>query len=148
MLPGASRCYPGSTVRSQSGPSIRLNLRFPTVKSVGILCASCTFESEITPMQVTNLFNSCRNRLLILVAAFVFVFTQTIDLQHSHGGDLELQADCQICLKLGSHNDISLAGSVAIQAESAETQFQSTVLDLDSGTSYRYNPRGPPRSFS
>ena len=83
-----------------------------------------------------------------MVAAFVFVFTQTIDLQHSHGGDLELQSDCQICLKLGSHSDIALAGSAAIPAESAKAQFQFTVLDADSGAVYRYNPRGPPRSFS
>ena len=80
-------------------------------------------------MQVTRLFNSKRNRLLILIAACVFVFTQTIDLQHSHDGDLSLQADCQICLKLGSQTDIAIAKSEAPQVALAVVHFQSNVLD-------------------
>ena len=99
-------------------------------------------------MQVTHLFNSNRNRLLILVAACVFVFAQTIDLQHSHDGDLSLQADCQVCLKLGSQSDVSIAKSEAPPAAIVAVHFQSNVLDTKSRTVRVFSPRGPPLSFS
>ena len=65
---------------------------------------------------------------MLLAAALVFLLTQTIDLQHSHDGDLSLHPDCQICLKLGSFNDISLAKpqlpepTVFIVGENADVQ--------------------------
>lgn len=38
----------------------------------------------------------------------LFVTAQAIDLSHSHNGDLNLQADCDICLKLSSDDDMLL----------------------------------------
>ena len=99
-------------------------------------------------MQVTRLFNSFRNRLLILLAAGVFVFTQTIDLQHSHEGDLKLQADCQVCLKLGSQNDVVIATPGDLLVALAAAHFQLNIPDSLSRTVRSYSPRGPPRSSS
>ena len=99
-------------------------------------------------MQVTRFFNSNRNRLVILVAACVFVFTQTIDLQHSHQGDLKLQADCEVCLKLGSQNDVTIAKSEAPQAAFAVVSFQSNELASFARTDHSFDPRGPPRYIS
>lgn len=99
-------------------------------------------------MQVTRLYSSNRNRLLILVAACVFLFTQTIDLQHSHGGDLNLQSDCHVCLKLGSQHDLAVAKPADLQTAFVAVHFQSTVLTPVFRTVHSYSPRGPPRLSS
>ena len=99
-------------------------------------------------MQVTRLYKSNRNRLLIVVAALLFVFTQTLDLQHTHDGDLNLQVDCQVCLKLGSQNDVAIAKSEDPQTTVAVVYFQSNVLNSVFETVRTYSPRAPPRSFS
>lgn len=84
----------------------------------------------------------------MLAAALVFVVSQTIDLQHHHDGDLSLEVDCQICLKLNSQNDSTLAKSNSLQVAHATIYFLTTVPDLFIRSNATHRPRGPPRSFS
>ncbi|MCB1672459.1 MAG: hypothetical protein R3F41_08200 [Gammaproteobacteria bacterium] len=81
-------------------------------------------------MQLTSVLLSQRNRLLLLAAALVFVLTQTIIQQHSHEGDLSLHPDCQICLKLGSQNNPTVAKFSVPDLPVSTVRFQVIVPDL------------------
>lgn len=99
-------------------------------------------------MHVTRFLNSNRNRLLLFAAACVFVFTQTLDLQHSHSGDLSSQVDCEVCLKLGNQNGIAVAKLEIPQLTLTVAYLQESVVGSVSRAIRSYSPRAPPRSFS
>tara|TARA_B100001059_G_scaffold46905_3_gene39821 strand:- start:10145 stop:10456 length:312 start_codon:yes stop_codon:yes gene_type:complete len=64
---------------------------------------------------------------LMVLACVLFLSAQTVDLTHYHGSDANQQVDCEICVKLGSDDEI-IIDSTAAQvpeshfAESADVQ--------------------------
>jgi hypothetical protein len=65
------------------------------------------------PLQIKRLaaMHSSRPKgvkALLGLLCLLVVTAQAIDLSHSHNGDLNLQADCDICLKLSSDDDMLL----------------------------------------
>jgi hypothetical protein len=93
-----------------------------------------------------RLFNSGHHRLLMLAAALVYVLSQTVDLQHSHDGDLSLQSDCFICLKLGSqHNAVATPELVPVIA-SGFVSFTFPLVETTSGALFHTRARAPPQT--
>lgn len=90
------------------------------------------------------MFTSNRNRLLVLAAALVYLLSQTADLQHSHNGDLNLQSDCQICLKLGTQNDATLAQVNVPDVSFDETVYQTILPRLVVQSLLAPRTRAPP----
>jgi hypothetical protein len=97
-------------------------------------------------MHLVTIFKSHRSRLLMLAAAVIYLLSQSIDLQHTHDGDLNLHADCQICMKLGSQNDVAVAASALPQVEAADNEFRTTLPDLTVASIKGHNSRAPPHS--
>ncbi|MEQ8313506.1 MAG: hypothetical protein RIC17_05285 [Gammaproteobacteria bacterium] len=63
---------------------------------------------QIKRLAVKTYRQSAGIKALLGLLCLLFVTAQAIDLTHSHNGDLNLQADCDICLKLGSDDDMLL----------------------------------------
>ena len=95
-------------------------------------------------MQMTSLIRHRRSRVLMLVAALVYLLSQTIDLQHTHDGDLNLHADCQICLKLTSQSDASIVQVAAPPLESGSIGLDSTLQEPTIQSVLKPNSRAPP----
>ncbi len=95
-------------------------------------------------MQLTSVFLSERNRILLLAAALVFLLTQTLILQHSHNGDLSLHPDCQICLKLGSQNNVTIAKSSVPDFRAAVIRYRFSVPVLPFNAVPAPRSRAPP----
>ncbi len=98
-------------------------------------------------MHLVRIFKSQRSRLLMLAAAVIYLLAQSIDLQHTHDGDLNLHADCQICMKLGSQNDVALAASDLPQVDAADDEFFAILPQLTGSSVNGQNARAPPRSI-
>ena len=98
-------------------------------------------------MHVTGLFTSNRNRLILLAAAFVFVLVQTATQQHSHDGDLSIHMDCQICLKLGSQNDVAVAQSAIADSEPAAGLRHDTLTSQIMLAVPQPRSRAPPHAI-
>ncbi|MEZ5492833.1 MAG: hypothetical protein R3F50_21355 [Gammaproteobacteria bacterium] len=95
-------------------------------------------------MLTTGLLTSRRNRSWLLVAALVFLLVQTITLQHTHEGDLSLHPDCQICLKLGTQNDVAVADSVLLTVTVARYWLQFELPQRVFGVLPSPRSRAPP----
>jgi len=98
-------------------------------------------------MHLFSISTSRRSRLLLFAAAVIYLLSQTIVLQHTHDGDLNLHADCQICMKLGSQNDVALATSSLPQVDLVETEFLTLLPDLTPASIKAPNSRAPPHSI-
>ena len=98
-------------------------------------------------MYLTRLLSSNRNRLTLLAAAFVFVLVQTITLQHSHDGDLSIHVDCQICLKLGSQDDVTVLQSAASEADLLTSIPKVFVPNPNALVAPRPRSRAPPQAI-
>ncbi|PCI54504.1 MAG: hypothetical protein COB36_10085 [Alphaproteobacteria bacterium] len=59
----------------------------------------------------------------------LLVFAQYTSLNHNHDGDLQAQTDCEICLKIGSLDDLATSGnanlSVIVRAHFVASDSQS-----------------------
>jgi len=95
-------------------------------------------------MQMTSLFGHKRSRVLILVASLVYLLSQTVDLQHTHEGDLNLHADCQICLKLGSQGDATVVDVATPPSGSGGDVFDSALQEPALQSVLKPNSRAPP----
>ena len=75
---------------------------------------------------------------------FSLLFVQTVNLNHTHSGDLPNFIDCEICLKADS-NDDSLASKAvfAVVASASTIGSFKTGLPLHSGV-FRASIRAPP----
>jgi len=62
---------------------------------------------------ISNLAAGRAGKALLALACVLFLSAQTADLSHSHGNDSNQQADCEICLKLGSDDDVIIDSSAS-----------------------------------
>ena len=61
----------------------------------------------------SNLAAGKAGKALLALACVLFLSAQTVDLSHSHDNDSNQQADCEICLKLGSDDEIIIDSTAA-----------------------------------
>ena len=72
-------------------------------------------------------------KFLALSFVLVFLFAQGASLLHSHAGDLKKHVDCELCLKVGSGDDVVVATYAAINlyvhtAHSTQTALLAVIL--------------------
>lgn len=85
-----------------------------------------------------------RSLPLMAVLSLFLLFAQVVEQAHSHEADLQAQFDCEICLKIGSLDDIAVADTadlnIPIQREAFSLLTQNQIsAELASATA-----RDPP----
>lgn len=85
-----------------------------------------------------------RRSWLALTAGLLLLLVQSINLQHQHDGDLNLQPECQICMKLGSSGTGPLASQTLPAAETGWVPYHSTLPALRLLTTQAPQSRAPP----
>lgn len=71
-------------------------------------------------------------RSIAAVLALALLLVQSAELTHSHDGDLEHQADCEICLKFGSDEETTESNADLPLNVDPQTQlysYQSLTLE-------------------
>ena len=86
--------------------------------------------------------------LIAPVLIALILFAQTVELVHSHGGTLEPQFDCEICLKLGSHFKAAIGSSFEFDLVSFSPEILPTEAPGFSHTSTPVSARGPPQTLT
>ncbi|MEX2131476.1 MAG: hypothetical protein WD772_08305 [Pseudohongiellaceae bacterium] len=85
-----------------------------------------------------------KHYLVCLLAVFALALSQTIALQHSHDGDLNLRYDCHVCLKLGSADDGISATVIKFTASSLILVFHVEPVQLPERELPLRSARAPP----
>ncbi len=74
----------------------------------------------------------------------LLLFVQGASLIHTHQGELQLQTDCEICLKVGSFDDIMPASKVLPDTRALLRVFDSPVISLVTLSPPPRQARAPP----
>ena len=90
------------------------------------------------------LVKSSAGKALLALVCVLFLTAQAIDLSHSHGNDLSQQADCDICLKLGSEDDVLVNGAEPIVEAAHSEQPEFTPSAWFNQESLGAQARAPP----
>ena len=81
--------------------------------------------------------------LMAVLSAFL-LFAQAVEYGHSHDADLQSQFDCEVCLKVGSLDDVALAKAPSLNQQ-ASVQSYTTFIESHSSTEIiRATARAPP----
>ena len=95
---------------------------------------------------ISDLAAGRAGKTLLALACVLFLSAQTVELSHSHGNDANQQADCEICLKLGTDDD-EIIDSTAAQVSKAHS-VQSAVVQSTwlAQVSLTAHARAPPHA--
>jgi hypothetical protein len=85
-----------------------------------------------------------RSLPLMAVLSLFLLFAQAVEHGHSHEGDLRAQFDCEICLKIGSLEDIAVAEAPNLGFPSAHHTFSILIQNQISSELVSASARGPP----
>ena len=83
-------------------------------------------------------------QLLLACLCLLFLTAQMAGLSHSHDGDLRLQADCDVCLKLSTDDEAAVSKNLVaatIATPTSPTFFLPAWDDLDTPVA---RARAPP----
>ncbi len=61
------------------------------------------------------------------VLCLLLLFSQAVDIGHSHDADLQSTFDCEVCLKIGSVDDVLFSDTASLSTVAAEQIF--TLLE-------------------
>ena len=81
---------------------------------------------------------------LLACLCLLFLTAQTAGLSHTHDGDLRLQVDCDVCMKLSTEDEAAVDKSLAdapFATSTSPTFFLSAWDDLDTPVA---RARAPP----
>ncbi|MDP1931266.1 MAG: hypothetical protein Q8L60_07405 [Gammaproteobacteria bacterium] len=82
----------------------------------------------MTEDRINNLKTSV-GKFLAFSFVLVFLFAQSTSLVHTHAGDLKKHVDCELCLKVGSGDDVlATTHSIHEFSASAEHTAQQPTL--------------------
>ncbi len=95
---------------------------------------------SIADMRTLRLSDVVLRGVLVLTLLFV----QAVSLNHTHGGDLSDQVDCDICLKLGSNDDVLVSTSSLLTAKAPATVYAIEHVASIRSVSFRASARAPP----
>jgi uncharacterized membrane protein len=85
-----------------------------------------------------------RSPPLMAVLSLFLLFAQTVEKRHSHEADLQLQFDCEICLKGGSLDDIIVADAPNLSLPTTHQTFPILSQNQIFFKPARAFARGPP----
>lgn len=85
-----------------------------------------------------------RSLPLMAVLSLCLLFAQAVEKGHSHEADLQAQFDCEICLKIGSLDDIIVAEAPNLNLPATQETFSILIQDQISSETISASARGPP----
>lgn len=81
---------------------------------------------------------------LVGLLCLSLLFVVGVDLNHSHDGDVQTRFDCEICLKVGSLEELTLAGDVSLAAIIRTPMLEAAVFSLPFLAGPSPTARAPP----
>jgi hypothetical protein len=85
-----------------------------------------------------------RSLPLMAMLSLFLLFAQAVEHGHSHEADLQAQFDCEICLKIGSLEDVVLAEAPSLHFSSTPQTFPILIQNQTSSELVSASARGPP----
>lgn len=85
-----------------------------------------------------------RSLPLMAVLSLFLLFAQAVEHGHSHEADLQAQFDCEICLKIGSLDDIAVADAPTLSVPATQQSFPVLIQNQISSELATATARGPP----
>jgi len=85
-----------------------------------------------------------RSLPLMAVLSLFLLFAQAVAHGHSHETDLQAQFDCEICLKIGSLEDIAVAEAPNLNFPTIHQTFPILIQNQTSSELVSAYARGPP----
>ena len=102
---------------------------------------------QISPKIVRSIYKqiTAPRSLPLLVALSLFLlFSQVLETGHSHESDLLAQFDCEICLKIGSLEDIAVAEASSLSLSTGNQIFSILSQNQISSETVKAAARSPP----
>lgn len=81
---------------------------------------------------------------LMAVLSAVLLFAQAVEYGHSHDSDLKAQFDCEVCLKLGSLDDVVADKVAGLNRQSAAQSYSTRIENHNYLITIRAVARAPP----
>lgn len=85
-----------------------------------------------------------KTALLLGMLCLSLLLGQGLDLTHSHDGDVQASFDCEICLKTGSLEDLTIGNDVNLASVIRTQLFEAAPLSLPFLALPSRNARAPP----
>ena len=82
--------------------------------------------------------------LLRGVLVFALLFVQAVSLNHTHSGELTDSVDCDICLKIGSSDDVLVSTTELPLVKAPSTTYSGQTLEPLFSATFRATARAPP----
>ena len=93
---------------------------------------------------IRNQMTALRSLPLMAVLSLFLLFAQAVEHGHSHEADLQAQLDCEICLKIGTLEDIAVAEAPSLGFPSTHQTFSILIQNQISSELVSVSVRGPP----
>jgi len=97
-----------------------------------------------TATSVRALLKRYRSLPFMAVLSLFLLFAQVVEQGHSHEAGPQAQFDCEICLKVGSLDDLLVADVTPFEFTAASQRYTLLVQDPSSTESIRATARAPP----
>ena len=103
--------------------------------------------SQISPKIVRSIhkqITALRSLPLMVALSLFLLFSQVLALGHSHEADLLAQFECEICLKIGSLEDIAVAEASSLSLSTGNQIFSILSQNQISSETVKAAARSPP----
>lgn len=101
-------------------------------------------QSSHSDKEILSRFAKLRSLSTAGVLCFLLLFLQGIELLHTHGNDLQLQADCDICLKLGHGDEVLTVSDFTLSIKPVTASYTHTTSNPYLAAVGTPNARAPP----
>ena len=94
--------------------------------------------------RIRKQMTALRSLPLMAMLSLFLLFAQAVEHGHSHEADLQAQFDCEICLKIGSLEDVVIAEAPNLTLPATQQTFSILVQNQISSELATATARGPP----
>ncbi|MDT8428099.1 MAG: hypothetical protein RQ757_04960 [Pseudomonadales bacterium] len=101
-------------------------------------------QSSRSDKEILSRFARLRTLPAAGLLCLLLLFLQSVELLHAHGNDLQLQADCDICLKLGHGDEAITVAEFTLSLEPATENPVSSTSNPYLVALAAPNARAPP----
>jgi hypothetical protein len=103
--------------------------------------------TQISPKIVRSIYKqitALRSLPLMVALSLFLLFSQVLAPGHSHEADLLAQFECEICLKIGSFEDITVAEASSLRLSTGNQIFSILSQNQISSETVKAAARSPP----
>ena len=101
-----------------------------------------------TQHSISRRMTALKSLPLMALLSFMLLFAQAVEHGHSHDADLQSQFDCEICLKVGSLDDLAIADAPSFDLPTGSQVFTALITNPVSSKPARTTARAPPASHT